>query len=227
MDSKQTLTKELLRLHQQEAELQLSYDQKRFQIRTRIDSVLSKLLPGYSPNKPVIETLKKTPANDSQYIFIANGRKPLNESEQSSDSPCNNCDKHNICEEPCELLKAKLPSIHSGSYLLSNTFGKLIDEISDTSTKATDDNDENLRKFDINYLKAIDRIRADDIFILYKNCIQLFSKIEWRVVTLRIEEGQTFKTTGLAVGISTSTASDTFQRAKRRMERHYQKRRNT
>jgi len=75
MDSKQTLTKELLRLHQQEVELQLSYDQKRFQIRTRIDSVLSKLLPGYSPNKPVIETLKKTPANDSQYIFIANGRK--------------------------------------------------------------------------------------------------------------------------------------------------------
>lgn len=75
MDGKQTLTKELLRLHQQEAELQLSYDQKMFQIRTRIDSVLSKLLPGYSPNKPVIETLEKTPANDSQYVFIANGRK--------------------------------------------------------------------------------------------------------------------------------------------------------
>ena len=75
MDSKQILTKELLRLHQQEAELQLSYDQKMFQIRTRIDSVLSKLLPGYSPNKPVIETLEKTPANDSQYVFMANGRR--------------------------------------------------------------------------------------------------------------------------------------------------------
>lgn len=75
MDSKQILTKELLRLHQQEAELQLSYDQKMLQIDTRKETILSELLPGYCPNKPVLETLEKTPAKDSQYTFIANGRR--------------------------------------------------------------------------------------------------------------------------------------------------------
>ena len=104
---------------------------------------------------------------------------------------------------------------------MNDTFGNLIDEISDTRTKDTNDNDEVLRTYDIDYLKAIDRVRTDDIFILYKNCIHLFSKVEWRVITLRIEEGLTFKHIGAILGKETSTASDTFQRAKRKMERHY------
>lgn len=154
--------------------------------------------------------------------FLQACQKLLNE-DKSNQNPCDKCDKYNTCEESCESLKAKLPGIHSGSYILNKTFGNLMDEISDTSIKDTDDNDEILRKFDINYLKAIDRIRVNDIFVLYKNCIHLFSKTEWRVATLRIEEGQTFKAIGVVLGISTSTASDTFQRAKRRMERHYLK----
>ena len=77
MDSKQILTKEFSRLHQQEAELRLSYDHKMLQIRTRKETILSELLPGYRPSKPVIKTLEKTPTNDSQYVFIANGHKLL------------------------------------------------------------------------------------------------------------------------------------------------------
>lgn len=73
MDSKQILTKELSMLHRQKEELQLSYNQKMLQIDTRSETILSELLPGYRPSKPVIETLEKIPANDSQYVFIANG----------------------------------------------------------------------------------------------------------------------------------------------------------
>lgn len=158
--------------------------------------------------------------------FVKASQKLLNENSPNQ-SPCDNCDKYNTCKEPCDQLNAKLTGPLSGSHLLNGIYGNLIDEISDSSTKDTDDNDEIIRTFDINYLKAIDRVRADDIFVLYKNCIQLFSKKEWRVITLKLDEGLTYKTIGQVLGISTSTASDTFQRAKRRMERHYQKKGNT
>lgn len=140
-----------------------------------------------------------------------------------SNRTCESCEKYPTCTQTCESVENKLSEEHKGSQNLERTYGNLIDEISDSSTKDTDDNDEILRTYDINYLKAIDRVRADDIFILYKNSIHLFSKKEWRVITLKLDEGLTYKTIGQILGISTSTASDTFQRAKRRMERHYQK----
>ena len=154
--------------------------------------------------------------------FVKAGQKLLSE-DTSKHNPCKNCDKYNTCEESCELLENKLSGIHEGSQNLERTYGNLINEISDAGIRGTDDNDEILHKFDINYLKAIDRIRADDIYMLYKNCSYIFTEKEWRVITLKIEEAQTFKTIGVVLGISTSTASDTFQRAKRRKERYYQK----
>ncbi len=154
--------------------------------------------------------------------FVKASQRLLNEDKQDN-YPCDNCDKYNTCEESCELLENKLPKIHKGPQDLKRTYGNLIDEISDTSVKDTDDNDEILHKFDINYLKAIDRVRADDIFVLYKNCHIIFTKKEWRVVTLRVEEGLTYKAIGLKLDIKTSTASDTFRRAKRKMEQYYRK----
>ena len=64
MDSKQILTKELSRLQQQEAELRLSLDQKMLRIHIRRETILSKLLPDYCPNKSVTETFEKSPAKD-------------------------------------------------------------------------------------------------------------------------------------------------------------------
>lgn len=138
--------------------------------------------------------------------------------DKPNHKPCGNCDKYNTCKETCELVEGKLPKEHKGSRNLERTYGNLIGEISDT-----DDNDEILRTYDINYLKAIDRVRADDIFVLYKNCHIIFTKKEWRVVTLRVEEGLTYKAIGLKLDIKTSTASDTFRRAKRKMEQYYRK----
>lgn len=154
--------------------------------------------------------------------FIKASQKLLSE-DKPGYKPCDNCDKYTTCKEPCDQLNDKLTGPLSGSHLLNGTLGSLMDVISDTCIEDTDDRNEILGTYDNNYLKAIDRVRSDDIFILYKNCIHLFSKTEWRVVTLKIDEGQTFKTIGLILGISRSTASDTFQRAKRKMERHYQK----
>lgn len=157
--------------------------------------------------------------------FVKASQKNLTE-DKPVPKPCDNCEKYGTCTETCEAVENKLSEEHKGSQNSERTYGNLIDEISDTRIKDTD-NDELLRTYDNNYLKAIDRIRSDDIFILYKNCIHLFSKIEWRAITLRVEEGLTYKTIGQVLGIKTSTASDTFHRAKRRMERHYQKKRNT
>jgi len=141
-------------------------------------------------------------------------------SNNKSNSPCQNCNKAKICEEPCELLESKLPKIHKGSHKLQHAYGKLMEEISDTSD--SDNNDEILRKYDLDYLRKTDRIRSDDIYILYKNCLHLFSEIEWRVITLRIDEGLTFKQIGIILGKGTSTVSTTFYRAQKTMERHYQ-----
>ena len=44
---------------------------------------------------------------------------------------------------------------------------------------------------------------------------------EWRVVTLKVQQGKTYREIGENLGIATSTASDTFRRAKKRMEDHY------
>lgn len=169
---------------------------------------------------PELETLIRRTL-PTVMTFIKASQRLLNE-DKPAPKPCDNCNKYNACKKPCELLENILPKIHKGPQNLKRTYGNLINEISDTSTKDID-SDEILHKFDINYLKAIDRVRADDIFVLYKNCIQLFSKKEWRVITLKLDEGLTYKTIGQILGISTSTASDTFQRAKRRMESHYQK----
>ena len=158
--------------------------------------------------------------------FVKASQRLLNENKPDH-KPCDNCEKYPTCTQTCKSVENKLSEERKGSQNLERTYGNLINEISNTSIKGTDDNDEIIRTFDINYLKAIDRVRADDIFVLYKNCIQLFSKKEWRVITLKLDEGLTYKAIGLVLGISISTASDTFQRAKRRMERHYQKKGNT
>ena len=155
-------------------------------------------------------------------IFAKASQRLLNEDKPNHKS-CSDCNKYGTCTEICEAVENKLSEEYKGSQNSERTYGNLIDEISDTRIKDTDDNDEILRTYNNNYLKAIDRIRSDDIFILYKNCIHLFSKIEWRVIALRVEEGLTYKIIGQVLGIKTSTASDTFHRAKRRMERHYQK----
>ncbi|MBW7991915.1 MAG: sigma-70 family RNA polymerase sigma factor [Planctomycetes bacterium] len=155
-------------------------------------------------------------------IFLQACQKLLIE-DKLNQSPCDSCDKYNTCEELCELLKAKLPSIHSGSYLLNKTFGNLMEEISDLSMGNSDNDDSKPPRLDHSSLKAINKIRSDEIFGFYKNCSFIFTPKEWRVVTLKVQQGKTYREIGGNLGIATSTASDTFQRAKRRMERHYQK----
>jgi len=154
--------------------------------------------------------------------FIQASQKLLSE-DKSTQNLCKHCDKFDICKEPCELAEAQMPNTLSGSSFLSKTYGNLLDKISDTNLANSTDDDGIPQRLDHSSLKSIDRIRSDEIFMLYKNCHPIFTAKEWRAVTLRVEEGLTYKAIGLKLGIETSTASDTFQRAKRRMEQHYQK----
>ena len=138
---------------------------------------------------------------------------------------CDNCDKAGICKEPCELVTSQLPGIYSGSSLLNKTFGGSLDNICDTITDHINDDDEAPKKLDRSSLRSIDRIRTDEIFILYKNCHLIFTTKEWRVVTLKIRDGNSYRSIGKKLGIAISTASDTFQRAKKKMEHYYKKQR--
>ncbi len=157
-------------------------------------------------------------------IFLQACQRFLSE-DKSNQNPCDNCDKYNICKEPCELLKPKLLSIHSCSYLLNNAFGNLMDKISDSNTDNIADDDEIPQRLDRSSLVSMDRVRSDEIFMLYKNCNFILTKKEWRVITLKIEAGDTYKAIGLKLGIKTSTASDTFRRAKKKMENYYSRQR--
>jgi len=130
-------------------------------------------------------------------------------------APCQICTKRNTCKTPCDQLNAILPKPLEGSSNLNNTVGDLIESISSPCQA----------KLDRSKLRTIDKTRSEDIFTLYKNCPATFTKQEWRVITLRIKEGDTFKTIGQKLGIQTSTASDTHQRAKKKMEERYKKRR--
>jgi len=154
-------------------------------------------------------------------IFLQACQKFLSE-DKTNQNPCDNCNNANTCKEPCELLEALLPSKYGGSYLRSNTFGNLLDKISDTNAcNSTDDDNKISHRFDRSSLISVDRTRTNDIFFLYKNCLPIFTTKEWRVVKLKIEEGDTYKIIGNKLGIAPSTASDTFQRAKKKMENYY------
>jgi len=133
----------------------------------------------------------------------------------NNQNPCKTCKKRDICQNPCDQLNAILPKPLEGSSNLNNTVGDLIESISSPCQA----------KLDRSKLRTIDKTRSEDIFTLYKNCPVTFTKQEWRVITLRIKEGDTFKTIGQKLGIQTSTASDTHQRAKKKMEERYKKRR--
>lgn len=117
-------------------------------------------------------------------------------------------------QNPCDQLNAILPKPLEGSSNLNNTVGDLIESISSPCQA----------KLDRSKLRTIDKTRSEDIFTLYKNCPVTFTKQEWRVITLRIKKGDTFKTIGQKLGIEISTASDAHQRAKKKMEEHYKKR---
>ncbi|OHB49699.1 MAG: hypothetical protein A2Y10_05955 [Planctomycetes bacterium GWF2_41_51] len=138
----------------------------------------------------------------------------LNEKDTANQSPCNNCENRGHCNG-CDLLESQLPSENTGAHSQIKYYGDLLHNIVDVNGKRQ-------IKFDYADLKEIDRIRSDDIFTLYKNCSIIFSECEWRIATLKIRDGLTFKKISQIIGIAPSSASETFYRAKKKMEQ-YQK----
>jgi DNA-directed RNA polymerase specialized sigma24 family protein len=142
-------------------------------------------------------------------------------SNPKSNAICQNCSKRDTCIDLCDQIIKEVPKEHQGYHSNQHNYGDLIENIGCAGTKNNEEDSELLHKYDLHYLDEIDRVRSDDIFVLYKNCIHLFSKKEWRVITLRVEEGLSFKEIGSVLGIKGSSASDTFYRAQKRMERHH------
>ena len=152
--------------------------------------------------------------------FVQASRRLLSEKE----NPCDGCNKVDTCKEPCELLEALLPSKYGGSYILSNTVGKLLYEVNNTSASQDTNNDDEIpKRLDRSSLKTVDRVKADETFMLYKNCHSIFTTKEWRVITLRVEGGHIYKAIGVKLGIITGTVSDTFRRAEKKMGKYYRR----
>ncbi len=135
---------------------------------------------------------------------------------------CQNCSKYGTCTDTCDKVENWLSQEHQGHHSKEQNYGDLINHIGANNPKNSEEGMDFLHKYDASFLKDIDKVRSDDILILYKNCIQRFSKAEWRVIMLRIDEGLTFKQIGIILGKETSTVSSAFYKAKKSMEQHYQ-----
>lgn len=133
--------------------------------------------------------------------------------------PCDTCDKKNQCKSTCSRLENLLPSINKGLSNHEKPYGDLIYQVSN----AGPGNMNRLGRLDHSSLRAIDRPRSEEIFTFYENCKHIFTKKEWRVISLRIKAEKTYEKIGEKLGISTSTASETFRRAKRKMDNYHRK----
>jgi len=150
-------------------------------------------------------------------LFIFAAKKFYNSDTAIVPLPCKTCPKIGKCNTPCNRLNALLADEFAGSSNLNNTVGDLIEEIAADVDQP--------RQLDHSFLRAIDRVRSDEIFMLYKNCLFLFTKKEWRVITLKVQQGMTYGEIAEVLASSTSNVSDIFQRAKKKMENHYTKKR--
>lgn len=155
-------------------------------------------------------------------VEMAHAYSPGN-SNAENPLPCTTCPKTGQCSTPYDRLEALLPGKYAGSAIINNTAGDLINDTSDFGATNPHENEKNPDKPDRSFLRAIDIVRSDEIFGLYKNCSFIFTLREWRVITLKVQQGKTYRTIGEELGIAPSTASDTFQRARKKMERFYRK----
>ena len=143
------------------------------------------------------------------------------------------CDKYNQGkhDKTCLVLETCLPGRYDGTGYRENNAGILIEKFNTHETgdrKNTDDlydNTEKSNQFNPSDLKAIEKVRSEEIFTVYKNCSHIFTKKEWQIVTLRIQSEKTFKEIARILDIAISTASDTFQRARKKMENSYRNKR--
>lgn len=146
--------------------------------------------------------------------------------EESNQSPCTNCDKHDTCKGTCELVEALLPGVHAGASSQKVSLEKMLNAIS-SSDDTQDTEEESPKKLGRKVLKKIDKVRSDEIFTLYKNCSFIFTPRQWQVITLKVDESHTYKEIGIKLGIATSTVSDTFKRAEKKLENYYRKKADT
>lgn len=148
-------------------------------------------------------------------LFIFAAKKFYNSDTAIVPLPCKTCPEIEKCNKSCNRLEALFADEFAGSSILNHTVGDLIEEIAA--------NVDQPRQLDHSSLKAIDRVRSDEIFTLYKNCLFLFTKKEWRVITLKVQQGMTYKEIAEVLASSTSNVSDIFQRAMKKMKDYYEK----
>lgn len=143
------------------------------------------------------------------------------------------CNQHNQGKEDrtCLILEPLISSRYEGTGYREKNMGLLIKElggnkiIDHKDTGNSSDDPEKPNKLDRSSLRAIDKVRSEEIFTLYENCFTIFTKREWQVITLKIQHGMIYRKIGKMLSIAPSTVSDTFRRAKKKMERFYLKKR--
>ena len=115
MDSKQTPTKDISKLQQQEAELQLSYNDKMNPIDSKLDfnnCSDAELRQWLVSAVPIVE----------QFVIVAKRFCSI-ESIAPEPSPCDACSKKGQCIDSCNQLNDLLPGLYEGKGRHENLTG--------------------------------------------------------------------------------------------------------
>jgi hypothetical protein len=148
---------------------------------------------------------------------------------------CENCPQRKECDElnvgredkVCPKLDPYLPNRYEGAGKREEHIGGLVEDLGDDYSDILEIGDSSCLspKRAQRIIKSIRKIRSDEIFTLYKGCSHIFTKEQWEVICLKLDYGMTFNAIGKILKIEQSTASDRFQRAKKRLEAYYSKNR--
>ena len=146
---------------------------------------------------------------------------------------CEDCTKKAECAQrnqgkkdiTCLILEPHLPKRYEGTGYREKNMGLLIEEFTENGSDIPEEHDhpDQAAKPDRSTLNSIRKIRSDEEFMRFKNCITIFSPEQLEVILLKFENGMKYREIGEFLTITTSAVSDRFQRAKKRLAKYYGK----
>lgn len=140
------------------------------------------------------------------------------------------CDKFNDNKKDkiCLVLEPLLPSKCKGTGYREKNAGVMIEKYE----AANENHPQNEADDDLNVpiklvkstLRSIKKTRLDEVFLLYQNCPPyIFTSGQWEAVCLRFENGLRQQDIAEIIGIPRSAVSDRLRRAKKNMEKYYER----
>lgn len=152
--------------------------------------------------------------------FVRASQRFFSEKNRPNQGPCKNCDKFKTCQGSCDLLESKLPGALSGSHILNNTCGDLLNVLGSNDDS---DSEPTSRDTSRNLSIPVEIPLPDTTFKLYENCQWKFPKKQWEAIYMKFKLGKQNVEIASLLKISQSSVCDRLRRARNKMEQHYKK----